>query len=299
MRFYVNVNASPRQTVKGLGSTVPVTSYTVKRRDSAAVELQLFTGEQGSAVPVKLEDSFEVRFACKVKDDFTAEAVVLSMVFDWVPAEQVYQARPSFNTTQLNDLFAAVDDVEPGSVTLMGEFSWRELSRPAEWTSTASFAVVVENDVIRGDEADPSNAEDPSAYALLSELNSGFVRTDVVQSLSSGQKSQARQNIGAVESADVVLLAAQSLSGSQQTQARTNIAAASTAALASTNADLASAVASLAALTTTVGTKAAQSALDAAIATITALSAIAVKHSAQTLTEGQKTQARANIGAAA
>lgn len=105
MRFHCNVNANPRGLVTGLGSNIPVTSAQVKRRDGADVELALHTGEQGAALPYKHADTFEMRFACKVKNDFRGSAIVLARTFAWRPSDQVYAAKPSFAGLALAAVF--------------------------------------------------------------------------------------------------------------------------------------------------------------------------------------------------
>lgn len=292
MRFYCNITANPRVLVNGLGSNIEVTTATVKRRDASDIELQLFTGEQGSAVPCKLSDAFEMRFACKAANGWTTEAVVLEQSFSWRPTDQVYASTPNFNTSQLNTLFAAVSGVEPESVTLMAEFTWRDMTAPTKWTSTATFTIVVKNDVIRGDEGDPTNAEDPTIYVTKAELATGFVKTDVAQSLSPEQKAQARSNIGAIADTEVVKVAAQSLSPEQKAQARTNIGAAAQTDLDATNA-------TAAALATTVAGKASSASLTSLGDTVTALNAVVLKKTAQTFTAPEKAQILANIGAQA
>ena len=212
----------------GLGSNVVVSSAQVKRRDAGDIELMLFTGEQGAASPYKLSDNFEMRFACKAVNDWDGDAVVLEPTFAWRPTDQVYVATPNFNTSELNALFAAVSGVEPASVTLMAEFSWRDLGSPSKWTSTDTFEIVVKNDVIRGDEGDPSSAADPTIYATKSELATGYVKT-TTQSLTDPQKLQARQNIEALGPGEAVSYEDQDPTTEQAEQARENIGAAAAA----------------------------------------------------------------------
>ena len=82
------------------------------------------------------------------------------------------------------------------------------------------------------------------------------------QSLTSGEQTQARSNIGAAADADVVKIVSQTLDSTAQAQARSNIGAASAA-------------------------------------DVSGLGSGAVRHDqAQTLSDSAKTQARTNIGAA-
>jgi hypothetical protein len=66
-----------------------------------------------------------------------------------------------FNTLQLNsalNIGSAIAEELP-EITLMGEITWREGT--GEPTSTRTFLVVVENDVNRGDEGIPDDANPP------------------------------------------------------------------------------------------------------------------------------------------
>lgn len=105
MRFYCPINANPRQLVIGLGSNFPLTSAQFKRRDAAAVELQIFTGDQASAAPCQLPDGWIVKFGCKAPGDYSGAAMVLSNEMGWRPADQVYVAWPSFGTFGLAAMF--------------------------------------------------------------------------------------------------------------------------------------------------------------------------------------------------
>lgn len=292
MRFFCNINANPRALVVGLGSNIELSRAEVKRRDAGSVELQLFTGDQGGAVPVKLAEAFEMRFAAKAKNDWDGEAVVLEQSFAWRPVDQVYVASPNFNTTQLNELFAVESGEEPDEVPLMAEFTWRDLAVPAKWTSTVTFDLVVKNDVIRGDEGAPVDTGEPTIYVTQDELAVGFVKTTAAQSLTDEQKAQARANIGVGDSADVVKHSAQTLTTEQKDQARENIGAASAAGLVATDAAVAD-------LEEVVDGKASISSVGAVSANVAALSAAAVKTTAQVLSAELQAQARANIGAAA
>ena len=370
MRFFCDLlSSSPaRQLVQGLGSNLPVTSYQLKRRDAAEMELMLFRGTQGAATPAQIAPSFELRFALKKPDDFNGLPIVWSNDFAWVPADQVYLGRPSTNTIQLSSLFCqatgwriaadnytlvtgdksrlvavqsadaktltvpagllanddviyvvragagavtlaaavgvtltAADDLttslaidqtikltrtganawtysiatELAKVALAGEWTWRDMAKPNDWSTVDDFTVDVKNDYIRGNETAPVDAGESSAYVLRSELSTGFVQT-VAQTLSDGQKLQARTNIGALSDGDVVSTTDQDLTTPQQTQARDNIGAAAAADLTALDGDV-----------------------TALSGTVTALSAASVKSTAQTLTSGEKLQARTNIGAAA
>lgn len=185
---------------------------------------------------------------------------------------------------------AAVNGVT--TITLEGEFTWRDLAAPDDWTSTETFEVIVNNDVNQGNESEPIDVEAPTIYATKEELATGYVRTDIDQTLDDTAKQKARTNIGALGAGEAVSYADQDPTTEQATQARDNIGAASKAehdALATT----------VTALSTTVAGKAAASALSTTNANVTALDAVAIKKTVQTLSAGEQAIARANIGAAA
>lgn len=365
MRFYCPINANPRQIFNGLGSSFPFTNATFKRRDAASVELQLYTGDQASAMPYQLPDGWVMRFGCKAQDDYKGDTIVLSGAMAWRPIDQVYAAEPSFGTFALAAMFGGAtrarrygiahtltsDDlsgvltfdvsssvavtvpvalgsgservwivasnseitlvaasgvtitnnatIEGGSmmmltrtavnawtlseadvdslntVQLMGEFSWWHASHPEAPTSVDNFVVIVNNDVLRGDEGEPVDGSRVSDYVTHDELATGFVKTSEAQSLTDGEKAQARANIGALGEGDVVTVGDQDLTSEQQAQVRDNIDAPS--------------VNDLEALSDQVTAQA---------DSLTSLSGASVKTTAQTLTTGQQLQARNNIGAA-
>lgn len=176
------------------------------------------------------------------------------------------------------------------TVTLMGEFTWRELADPENWTSTETFELVVINDVNRGPEGAPTDAGAPTQYVLRSELSTGLVRADVAQSLDEESKARARNNIGAVNASGVVTVAAQSLTPEQQAQVLTNIGAAS-------QEDLDAANSTAAALAVTVAGKASGSSVTSLGATVTALDGVVLKKTVQVFSDAERAVILSNIGA--
>lgn len=178
------------------------------------------------------------------------------------------------------------------SVTLEGEFTWRDLASPGDWTSTDNIEVIVNNDVNQGDEAEPIDVEAPTIYATRDELATGYVRTDIVQSLDDAAKLKARQNIEALGPGEAVSYEDQDPTTEQAAQARDNIGAAAATALTTLEG-------TVTALSTTVAGKAAASTVTTLSGTVTALDAVVIKKTAQTLSSTEQAIARNNIGAAA
>jgi len=194
--------------------------------------------------------------------------------------------------TGLNAWRLRIPDELP-SVTLMAEWSWRDLDKPgSKPTSTRRVDWIVHNDVIRGNEAAPRNPGEITAYITAAEVEANYVKATEPQSFSSDQKAQARTNIGAIGDTEVVKHVAQTLSPDQQAQARTNIGAPSDTALAATDA-------TAAALATTVAGKASSATVSALAATVTTLSGNALKKTDTGLSDADKLLFRTNIGAAA
>lgn len=129
----------------------------------------------------------------------------------------------------------------------------------------------------------------------LSELEAGAVMYDTEQLLSENFKAQARQNIGAISTADIPDLSdvlrytAQDLASAQKAQARENIGAVAATGLAL--ADAGAVVYNAAQELTTAQKSRVRDNIGAAPADSY------VKYASQSLTDAEKAQARTNIGA--
>jgi hypothetical protein len=98
--------------------------------------------------------------------------------------------------------------VELASISLNAEFSYRNLSEPLGWRSTDKFTLIIENDIIRGNEGAPVTLDAAALYVTRAELLGGYLTTtqsnarytryDAVQSLTTDQRKTARENIGIV-----------------------------------------------------------------------------------------------------
>jgi hypothetical protein len=182
---------------------------------------------------------------------------------------------------------------ELASVTLMAEWTWRDLDVPGSLpTSTKRAEWIVHNDVNRGNEAAPRAPGAITEYITSLEVEANYVKATEPQSFNSDQKAQARTNIGAIGDTEVVKHVAQTLSPDQSAQARSNIGAASQSALDTTNS-------TASALATTVSGKASDATVTALAGTVATLSGNALKKTDTSLSDEDRALFRSNIGAMA
>ena len=158
MKLYVDLESL--QLIEGPGFRNPITSLRFKRGDAALLEVEFLNGS-GTASSIGDPTTLEIHFGAKQFNRFDLGYLVFSD--DWVipsaTAElQSYRCSPSFNTLQLDAAIGvgSSSSTELSEITLMGEITWREGN--GEPTSTRTFLVVVENDVNRGDEGAPTDA---------------------------------------------------------------------------------------------------------------------------------------------
>jgi hypothetical protein len=157
----LHVDLETFQLIEGPGFRNPISSLRFKRGDAARLEVSFL---RNGTTPEAIGDpaALELRFGIKPRNRYDVGYLVHTA--DWtlpaVDAETpVYQCAPSFNTTELNAALnvGSTTSTELSEITLMGEITWREGA--GEPTSTRTFAVIVENDVNRGDEGVPTDAE--------------------------------------------------------------------------------------------------------------------------------------------
>ncbi|MBN8457420.1 MAG: hypothetical protein J0M04_06215 [Verrucomicrobia bacterium] len=157
----LHVDLETLQLIEGPGFRNPVTSLRFKRGDAAKLEVSFLTN---GTTPTSIGDAaaLEIRFGVKPRNRFDVGYLVHTD--DWtMPApgatNPVYQCSPSFNTTELDSALqvGSPTGTELSEITLMGEITWREGG--GQPTSTRTFTVVVENDVNRGTEGVPTDAE--------------------------------------------------------------------------------------------------------------------------------------------
>lgn len=154
------VDLETLQLIQGPGQRSAVSSLRFKRGDAARLRV-VFLDSGITPVPIGDPDELEIQIGIKPRNQF--DHSYLAHGTDWsMPAEgddtPTYECFLSFNTLQLNtalNVGSATDD-ELAEITLMGEITFREGT--GEPTSTRTFIVVLENDVNRGDEGAPTDA---------------------------------------------------------------------------------------------------------------------------------------------
>lgn len=196
MKLYVDLETL--DLIGGPGFRNPINALRFKRGDAARLEVTFLAG---GATPASIGDPAALELQFGIKPRYRYDVDYLCHTADWtMPAPDavnpVYQCSPSFNTVELDSALGVGSSTgtELTEITLMGEITWREGA--GQPTSTRTFFVIVENDVNRGTEGVPTSAAPaypaPQSLALLTSV----VRHDAAQSLSAGQQSQARANIG-------------------------------------------------------------------------------------------------------
>jgi hypothetical protein len=175
--------------VAGIRSTVEIGELKFKRRDGASLRLY-FVRDDGSFA--ERPSTTEIRFAIKRPRDFTGPLLAFDAGFVQ-QSDLSWEASPNLNTEQM-DAFFTPPNVE--SKTAMAEITFRD-SETGSWTSSQTLTVIIENDLIQGDEGTPTNAEEPTSYLTAAQSEARYVRYDAAQSLSSEQQSQGRSNLGA------------------------------------------------------------------------------------------------------
>ena len=159
MRLYVDLETL--QLIEGPGFRNPVTSLRFKRGDAARLEVEFL---RSGTTPVTIGEAASLSLQFGVKPRGRYDIGYLVQEDEWTlpdPGAEspTYQCSPSFNTVELDSALNVGSSTgsELSAITLMGEITWREgLGEP---TSTRTFTVVVENDVNRGTEGIPVEAE--------------------------------------------------------------------------------------------------------------------------------------------
>lgn len=209
------------------GSDVLMQAINFKRGDASTIELIFVRGTTVEAMP----STMEIRFAFKPPGAFSSPPLVYEGTWDqqdYINPQTVetiiggkWVAEPNINTTQIIDFFAEAG--EPDQIALKGELTFR-VSETNGWNSSQTFDVSIENDLIKDDEVTPENAEEPTDYLTAVQSESRYVRYDAAQSLTGGQKTQSRTNIGALGSTDpLVRYDAQTLTAPERAQALANL----------------------------------------------------------------------------
>ncbi|MDB2674308.1 hypothetical protein N9Y81_05075, partial [Akkermansiaceae bacterium] len=168
MRLYVDLETN--QLIEGRGFRNPVSSLRFKRGDAARLEVEFL---RNGTTPVTIGEPASLSLQFGVKPRGRYDIGYLVQEDEWTlpdPGSEspAYQCSPSFNTVELDSALNVGSSTgsELSEITLMGEITWREgLGEP---TSTRTFIVVVENDVNRGTEGVPIEAE--PAYPTPAQL---------------------------------------------------------------------------------------------------------------------------------
>jgi hypothetical protein len=163
MGVKLHVDLETLQLIQGPGQRSSGTSLRFKRGDLARIQLVFL---ENGITPATVGDpnTLEIQIGIKPRNQYDRSYLAYSA--EWsMPSEgddtPTYGCDLSFNTLQLNSALniGSATAEELPEVTLMGEITWREGT--GEPTSTRTFIVVVENDVNRGDEGMPSDANPP------------------------------------------------------------------------------------------------------------------------------------------
>lgn len=165
---------------------------------------------------------------------------------------------------------------ELSEVELMGEWTWSSAAAGTGPETSSRLTMKVMNDVIRGNESQPTDANAPSDYVRSSALESGFVRTDITQSLSSELKNRACDNIGALRTADLDAV---------------------NASVSAVAANVATHETRLDGHDTAIAAKASTTSVSAVSTRVTALENTTVRFNEQSLSSDEKDQVCTNIGA--
>jgi hypothetical protein len=160
MGVNLHVDLETLQLIQGPGQRSAVAALRFKRGDAARLQVVFL---QNGLTPVTIGDPDELEIQIGIKPRNQFEHSYLAHCVDWsMPSEgddtPTYECFLSFNTLQLNSALnvGSESSEELSEITLMGEITWRE--GMGEHTSTRTFLVVVENDVNRGTEGAPDDA---------------------------------------------------------------------------------------------------------------------------------------------
>ena len=160
MDVNLHVDLETLQLIQGPGQRSAFASLRFKRGDAARLRV-VFLENGFTPVPIGDPDELEIQIGIKPRNQF--DHSYLAHNADWsMPAEgddtPTYECELSLNTLQLNSALnvGSATAEELPEITLMGEITWREGN--GEPTSTRTFLVVVENDVNRGTEGAPTDA---------------------------------------------------------------------------------------------------------------------------------------------
>jgi hypothetical protein len=158
------------QVIKAATDKSAVVLVEGKRGDDSPFEVVFVR----NGVAEELAGSSVLTFGAKQAGKYDGAAVVLNSDFTLSGSGTTakYTANPSFNTTELNDLFLidADDSNDPAYVDLMAEFTWQ--AGAGAPSSTKTFAFRVHNDVVRDSELEPTAL--PTPIGSTAPVNAAF-----------------------------------------------------------------------------------------------------------------------------
>lgn len=193
MRLYVDLETL--QLIEGPGFRNPVSSLRFKRGDAAQLEVTFLTN---GTTPATIGDpaTLELQFGIKPRGRYDVGYLVHESGWTLPTPEAEspsYLCSPSFNTNELDSAMQVGSSTgsELSEITLMGEITWREGA--GEPTSTRTFLVVVDNDVNRGTEGVPTDAEPAYPLPAAIELVARKGVADGYPSLDSGARIPVAQ----------------------------------------------------------------------------------------------------------
>lgn len=160
MLFFIDLDSL--ELVKAASDRSRVSQVDLKRGDSALFELVFVR----SGIVQQLTDGNVITFGAKERKKYDSTPVILHDDFDLTGSGDTakYLGTPSLNTEPLNNLLL-IDGVTTNDleyIDLMAEFSWK-IGEGAP-TSTRTFVLRVNNDVIRDDDGTPAQLPDPDAW---------------------------------------------------------------------------------------------------------------------------------------
>lgn len=230
MRLYVDLETL--ELIEGPGFRNPVTSLRFKRGDAAKLEVS-FLANGTTASEIGDPATLELQFGLKPRGRYDVGYLVHESA--WVlpstgAAGPVYSCSPSFNTVELDSAMqvGSSTGTELSEIGLMGEITWREGS--GQPTSTRTFLVIVENDVNRGTEGVPTDAEPAypapqniafhadvaaamAAHLAAADPHPNYLRHDIQESLSPLHRTRVRAAINAPEAPPVLTIPMQNIGG--------------------------------------------------------------------------------------
>ncbi len=230
MRLYVDLETL--ELIEGPGFRNPVTSLRFKRGDAAKLEVS-FLANGTTAAEIGNPATLELQLGIKPRGRYDVGYLVHESAWT-LPAtgatSPFYSCSPSFNTVELDSAMqvGSSTGTELSEIGLMGEITWREGS--GQPTSTRTFLVIVENDVNRGTEGVPVDAEPAypapqniaspadlaatmAAHLGAADPHPNYLRHDVQESLTSMHRSRVRASINAPEAPPDLSIPMQNIGG--------------------------------------------------------------------------------------